>query len=82
MNTNNQMNQVIQGLLQMKNAGRNPQQVMQMLMQRNPNYQQAMATLQNMAQGRNPQEFIMQLAKQNGVTQENMQGIMSLFGKQ
>lgn len=82
MNTNNQMNQVIQGLLQMKNAGRNPQQVMQLLMQRNPNYQQAMTTLQNMAQGRNPQEFIMQLAKQNGVTQENMQGIMSLFGKQ
>lgn len=82
MNQSNQMNQVIQGLLQMKNAGRNPQQVMQMLMQRNPNYQQAMTTLQNMAQGRNPQEFIMQLAKQNGVTQENMQGIMSLFGKQ
>lgn len=81
MNTNNQMNQVIQGLLQMKNAGRNPQQVMQLLVQRNPNYQQAMTTLQNMAQGRNPQEFIMQLAKQNGVTQENMQGIMSLFGK-
>lgn len=76
------MNQVIQGLLQMKNAGRNPQQIMQMLMQRNPNYQQAMTTLQNMVQGRNPQEFIMQLAKQNGVTQENMQGIMSLFGKQ
>ena len=63
MNPNNQMNQVIQGLLQMKNAGRNPQQVMQMLMQRNPNYQQAMTTLQNMAQGRNPQEFIMQFAK-------------------
>lgn len=82
MNPNNQMNQVIQGLLQMKNAGRNPQQVMQMLMQRNPNYQQAITTLQNMAQGRNLQEFIMQLAKQNGVTQENMQGIMSLFGKQ
>ena len=80
MNPNNQINQVIQGLLQMKNAGRNPQQVMQMLMQRNPNYQQAMTTLQNMAQGRNPQEFIMQLAKQNGVSQENLQAIQGLFG--
>ena len=80
MNPNNQMNQVIQGLLQMKNAGRNPQQVMQMLMQRNPNYQQAMTTLQNMAQGRNPQEFIMQLAKQNGVSEENLQAIQGLFG--
>lgn len=81
MNPNNQMNQVIQGLLQMKNAGRNPQQVMQMLMQRNPNYQQAMTTLQNMAQGRNPQEFIMQLAKQNGVTQENMQALQNMFSQ-
>ena len=80
MNPNNQMNQVIQGLLQMKNAGRNPQQVMQMLMQRNPNYQQAMKTLQNMAQGRNPQEFIMQLAKQNGVSKENLQAIQNMFG--
>ena len=78
---NNQMNQVIQGLLQMKNAGRNPQMIMQMLMQRNPNYQQAMTTLQNMSQGRNPQEFLMQLAKQNGISQENIQGIMSLFSK-
>ena len=80
MNPNNQMNQVIQGLLQMKNAGRNPQQVMQMLMQRNPNYQQAMTTLQNMAQGRHPQEFIMQLAKQNGVSKENLQAIQNMFG--
>lgn len=81
MNANNQMNQVIQSILQMKNAGRNPQMVMQMIMQQNPNYQQTMTTLQNMAQGRNPQEFLMQLAKQNGISQENMQGIMSLFGK-
>ena len=34
-----------------------------------------------MANGRNPKEFIMQLARQNGVSPENMQGIMSLFGK-
>ena len=29
----NDINQVIQGIMQMKNAGRNPQQVMQMLLQ-------------------------------------------------
>lgn len=80
-NNPNQLNQVIQGILQMKNMGRNPQQIMQMLMQRNPNYQQTMTTLQNMAQGRSPQEFLMQLAKQEGVTPENIQGIMSLFGR-
>lgn len=80
-NNPNQLNQVIQGILQMKNMGKNPQMIMQMLMQRNPNYKQTMNTLQNMAQGRNPQEFLMQLAKQNGISQENMQGIMSLFGR-
>lgn len=80
-NNPNQLNQVIQGILQMKNAGRNPQQIIQMMIQQNPNYQQTITTLQNMAQGRSPQEFLMQLAKQNGLSQENMQGIMSLFGR-
>ena len=81
LNNSNQINQIVQTLLSMKNAGRNPQQIMQMLMQRNPNYQQTITTLQNMAQGRSPQEFLMQLAKQQGVTPENIQGIMSLFVK-
>lgn len=79
MNNGNQMNQAIQSILQMKNAGRNPKQIMQMLMQQNPNIQHTMTTLQNMAQGKNPQEFLMQLAKQNGISEQNMQGIMSLF---
>ncbi len=80
MNQNNQMNQAIQSILSMQKAGHNPQMVMQMLMQQNPNIRNAITTLQNMSQGRNPQEFVMQLAKQNGISQENMQGIMSLFG--
>ena len=78
-NNANQMNQAIQSILSMKNAGRNPQQIMQMLMQQNPNVRNAMTTLQNMAQGKNPQEFLMQLARQNGINEQNMQGIMSLF---
>lgn len=77
----NDINQVIQGIMQMKNAGKNPQMIMQMIMQRNPNYQQVMSRLQNMAQGRNPQEFIMQLAKQGGVNEQNLQALQKMFGK-
>lgn len=77
----NDINQIIQGIMQMKNSGKNPQMIMQMLMQRNPNYQQVMSRLQNMAQGRNPQDFIMQLAKQGGVNEQNLQALQQMFGK-
>ena len=63
------INQTIQGL-------------MQMLMQRNPRYQQMLTQLKNMANGRNPQEFIMQLAKQNGVNEQNMQSLQNMFTNQ
>lgn len=78
---NYDVNQALQSVFQMKNAGRNPQQVMQMLIQQNPQISQTLATLQNMAQGRNPQQFFSQLAKQNGVNEQNMQMIMQMFGK-
>ena len=75
----NDINQVIQGIMQMKNAGKNPQMIMQMLMQRNPNYQQVMSRLQNMANGRNMKEFVLQLAKQNGVNDKNLQELEKCF---
>ena len=77
----NDINSTIQNLINLKNKGGNPQQIMQMLMAQNPQAQEMLMRLQNMAQGRNPQEFIMQLARQNGVSQENLQALMSLFGK-
>ena len=80
MNNNNQMNQAIQSILQMKNAGRNPQQIMQMLIQRNPQYSQMLTQIRNMSNGRNPQEFVMQLARQNGVNEHNMAQLMQMFG--
>lgn len=76
------INQTIQGLMQMKQQGKNPQAIMQMLMQRNPRYQQMLTQLKNMANGRNPQEFIMQLAKQNGVNEQNMQSLQNMFTNQ
>lgn len=76
---NNDINQSLQSIFAMKNAGRNPQQIMQLLIQQNPNIQNALYTLQNMAQGKNPKEFFSQLAKQNGVNEQNMAQIMAMF---
>lgn len=76
----NDINQTLQGIFAMKNAGRNPQAILQMLMQQNPQAQQMLTQLQNMAQGRNPQEFFSQLARQSGVNEQNMQQIMQMFG--
>lgn len=74
-------NPLLQKIIEIKNNGGTPQQAMQFLMSMNPNINMAQTQLMNMSKGRTPQEFIMQLARQNGVSPENMQGIMSLFGK-
>ena len=81
INANGDINQTIQSILQMRNAGQNPQMIMQMILQRNPQYQQLLTQMQNMAQGRNPRDFIMQLAKQNGVSEQNMQALQQMFKK-
>jgi uncharacterized protein YutE (UPF0331/DUF86 family) len=81
MNNGYDINQALQSVFQMKNAGRNPQQILQMMMQQNPQMQQMLVTLQNMAQGKTPQEFFCQLAKQNGVNEQNMAQIKQMFGQ-
>ena len=80
MNNGYDVNQALQSIFQMKNAGQNPQAIMQMLMQRNPQYSQMLTQIRNMSQGRNPREFIMQLAKQNGVNEQNLAQLMQMFG--
>lgn len=80
MNNGYDVNQALQSIFQMKNAGRNPQQIMQMLMQQNPQIQQAMVILNNMSQGRNSRDFISQLAQQNGVSADNISQIMKMIG--
>lgn len=77
----NDINSVIQNIIQLKNSGRTPQAILQMMMQSNPQMQQYMAILKNMSNGKSPQEFITQLAKQNGVNEQNMQAISQMFGK-
>lgn len=81
MNNINNMNGFLQQITAWKNQGKTPQQVFQMLVQQNPQYQTALTQLQNMAQGKNPQEFVMQLAKQNGATEENLQTISQIMIK-
>ena len=75
------INTTLQNIFAMKNAGRNPQQLLQMMLQQNPQMQQLMVTMQNMAKGKTPQEFFTQLAKQNGVNEQNMNMLKQMFGK-
>ena len=79
MNGGYDVNQALQSLFQMKNAGRNPQQIMQILIQQNPQIQNTLGTLQNMAQGKDAKSFFAQLAKQNGVNEQNMAQLMAMF---
>lgn len=79
MNNGYDVNQALQGFFQMKNAGQNPQALMQMLIQRNPQYSQMLAQIRNISQGKNPREFVMQLARQNGVNEQNMAQLMAMF---
>lgn len=77
----NGINGQISALMSLKQRGMQPQQVMQMLIQQNPQLQQHLQTLQNMAQGKNPREFVLQLAKQNGVSEQNLNAIMQILNK-
>lgn len=82
MNNQYDVNQSLQQIFQMRNAGQNPQAIMQMLIQQNPQIKQRLIMLQNMSKGKSPQEFFSQLAKQNGVSEQNMAQLMQMFGKQ
>ena len=81
MNNGYDVNQALQSIFQMKNTGRNPQQILQMMMQQNPQIQQQLAMLKNMSNGKSPKEFLMQLARQNGVNDKNMQQLSQMFAK-
>lgn len=77
----NNGNQLLQQIMQMKRSGMQPQQVMQMLLQRNPQYQQMLTWMKNSAQGRSPKEFVLQLARQNGVDEQTLQSISQMMGQ-
>ena len=77
----NQLNQNIDAIINMANTNKNPQQIIQMLIQSRPEIKQMMTQIQNMAQGRTPKEFITQLARQNGVDQNRIDQLMKIIGQ-
>ena len=77
----NNLNQNIDAIINMANTRKNPQQIMQMLIQQNPQVKQMMTQIQNMANGRTPQEFITQLAQQNGVSQNKIDQLIQIIGR-
>lgn len=74
------INQTLEQIIRFYDSGGNPQQVMQNMMQQNPQMSQIQTQMKNMAQGRSPKEFILQIAKQNGVNEKNLQGIARILG--
>ena len=79
MNNGYDVNQALQYIFQMRNAGRNPQQIMQMLMQQNPQVAQMMTQFRNMSSGQNPRDFITQMARQQGLSEQNISAIQQMF---
>lgn len=76
---NNQLNTTLQSIAIAKKQGKNPQMIMNTILQQNPQVRQTLTQLQNMAQGRNPKEFIMQLARQNGVEETTLAILEEIF---
>lgn len=72
------INQLVKMIYELKNQGKNPNEVYQMLINKNPNYNMALTRYQNMSQGRNPKQFLSQIALQNGATEETLKMIEEL----
>lgn len=77
---NNNGQNPIQMLMQFMNGGGTPEQVMQMIMQRNPNIQQTMTQFKNMSNGKSPREMVMQLAKQQGIDTKQVEELAHRLG--
>lgn len=75
------INNNLQAIINLANKGRNPNEVMNMLIQQNPNIKQSLTQLQNMAQGRNMKDFVLQLMKQNeGINPEMFESLSNMMG--
>ena len=76
---NNQLNSVLQNILNAKKQGQNPKILINNMLQQNPQMQQTLTQLKNMANGKNPQDFFMQIAKQNGVEETTLNLLSEMF---
>lgn len=67
-------------MLNLLNGGGNPQQIVQMMMSKNPNFNTMMQQVQNMANGRSPKDFAMQLVRQNGLDEKQAMELAKKLG--
>lgn len=67
-------------IMQLMKGGGNPQQIIQQMLNNNPQAQQTFRQLQNMAGDMNPRDFAIQLAKQNGMTEQQLMDFAKRFG--
>lgn len=70
----------IQQIAQLISSGRNPQQVLNQIVGNNPQMQQNLKQLQNMAGNMNPRDFAIQLAKQNGMSEQQLMDLARQLG--
>lgn len=80
MNNGGDINQIVENIIRFYDMGRNPNELMQMYANNNPNFSQMKNQIQVMSQGRTPSDFLMQLARQNGVTEKNLEGLARILG--
>ena len=77
---NGDINDRISNIVNMANAGKNPQELMNQLVKSNPQISQMMNQMNNMRGNMSMQDFVLQIAKQNGVSEQNIQSLVNLFG--
>lgn len=79
----NNLNSSLQSIINLANSGKSPNEVINMLIQQNPNVKQSLTQLQNMAQGRSMKDFVMQLMKQNtGINPQMFDNLSRMMGNQ
>ena len=77
----NNLNNSLQSIINLANSGKSPNEVINMLIQQNPNIKQSLTQLQNMAQGRSMKDFVMQLMKQNtGINPQMFDNLSRMMG--
>ena len=74
------INDYISNIRQLYLAGRDPNQIMQTVINNTPNIKQLNAQYNNLAQGRSRKDVILQMAKQQGVNEENLNWLAQMLG--
>ena len=76
---NTDLNFTIEKIIALYDSGGNPNQMMQSMINQNPNVNQLGTQFNNMTQGRSIPEFLIQLAKQGGINDKNIEGLKRIF---